>query len=142
MCIRMYTCIRTYIRMYIRMYMCMYIYVYTYVYVCIYACIYVCICTCIYTCIRARTSFDVLQSILNDVLQSIYIERRPPSSSSSWPQVCCSVLQCVLQCVYKLKGGCPFILHFVAAGVLQCVAVCCSVLQGVAVRVAMWCSVL
>jgi len=51
--------------------------------------------------------------------------------------VCCSALQCVLQCLLECH---PTSIGSVAVSfnVLQCVAVCCSVLQCVAVR----CSVL
>jgi len=64
--------------------------------------------------------------------------------------VCCSVLQCVavcyrvLQCVTVCVAVCCSVLQYVAVccSMLQCVAVCYSVLQCVAVCVAVCCSML
>jgi len=78
---------------------------------------------------------------------SILIPRSPaPQPRADFqrqlPQVCCSVLQCVLTCFSVLHCG------VVCCSVLQCDAVCCSVLQFVAVCCsvlqcgAVWCSML
>ena len=49
--------------------------------------------------------------------------------------VCCSVLQCMLQCV----AVCCVLIHIQRRGLIQCVAVCCSVLQCVAVCCSVLC---
>jgi len=48
-------------------------------------------------------------------------------------QVCCSVLQSVLQCAAVHCSMLQCVAMVVCGGVLQCAAVCCSMLQCVAV---------